>query len=284
MKKDKRMWMSLALAALVIVSGCGAYVSRPIAVGQPPGTVVDDGSKQPVLVDPILLPSDPIQPPAEPVIPPKPAPSPIAWHPRGIGLPLDSEDPRAKDLRVAMLTFDDGPDERYTGAVLDVLKDKKVRAIFFVTGYGAKHKDLLNRIHEEGHILGVHGMTHANLSRLPIEEIREEMAPLLTIIEEVTGEAPKYFRPPFAAYNQDVRAVADELGLLLVNWTNGSRDWIGVDANGYKDPELVVSDVMGQLHRGAVILMHDTKRHTVEALPKIIDQIRAEDYEFVTLP
>lgn len=278
MKKEKRLWMILAFVTFTTVSGCGVYAYLPTMDSQQLGAPKVDAPvvDQPVLVEPVI----PAKPPAEP----EPSLPPIVWHPRGIGLPLASEDPRAEGLRVAMLTFDDGPDEHHTAEVLDVLKEKQVRAIFFVTGYGVKHKHLLYRIHAEGHILAVHGMTHANLSRLPVDKIREEMAPLVTMITEVTGEAPKYFRPPFGAYNADVRAVAEELGLLLVNWTNGSLDWVGVDANGYKDPNVVVNDVMGQLHRGAVILMHDTKRHTVEALPIIIDKIRAEQYEFVTLP
>jgi len=280
MKKREHIWMIFALVAFLSISGCGIYANHSSIGAQLPVTLPGNDPNRPVLVDPVVVPTQP----ADPVTPPTPEPSPIVWYPRGIGLPLASDDPRAEGLRVAMLTFDDGPDEHYTAPVLDVLKEKNVRAIFFVTGYGAKHRHLLDRIHGEGHILAVHGMTHANLSRIPIEQIREEIAPLVTIINDVTGEAPKYFRPPYGAYNADVRAVANEYGLLLVNWTNGSLDWVGVDANGYKDPSLVVIDVMGQLHRGAVILMHDNKRHTVEALPRIIDKIREDDYEFVTLP
>jgi len=272
MNKEQRIWVILAVVAFAVISGYAVYASLPASTSHQPGMVVDH--------HPALSQLDS----TDPVPPPPPAPPPIEWYPRGIGLPLGSEDPRSEDLRVAMLTFDDGPDQHYTAAVLDVLKEKQVRAIFFITGYGAKHEDLLYRIHEDGHILAVHGMTHANLTRIPVEQIREEMAPLVTIIQDVTGEAPRYFRPPYGAYNANVRAVAEELGLLLVNWTNGSLDWFGVDVDGYKDPQIVVNDVMEQLHRGAVILMHDNKRHTLEALPTIIDLIRAEDYEFVTLP
>ncbi len=280
--KEKQRWIICTILALVIVSGCGHNESRPIPeVGHP----AMGSAKEHIQLQPVLNPDrEPVALEAEPVIPPTPAPPPIAWYSRNIGLPLTSDDPRAEHKRVAMLTFDDGPVKHYTADVLDVLKDKQVRAIFFVTGQAIKHPDLLDRIHQDGHILAVHGMTHANLSRLPIEKIRAEMEPLVTIIKEVTGEAPKYFRPPFGAYNQDVRAVADELGLELVNWTNGSRDWVGLDANAYKDPQLVVRDVMAQLHRGAVILLHDNKLHTVEALPIMIDRIRAQNYEFVTLP
>ena len=93
----------------------------------------------------------------------------------------------------------------------------------------------------------------------------------------MAGSKPKYFRPPYGAYNKDVLSVVGEYGMEVVNWTNGSLDW------EYSDPEKVTGEVMKQLHRGAVILMHDTKAHTAEALPNIIRKIRAEGYEFVVL-
>lgn len=209
---------------------------------------------------------------------------PVVWYPKGIGMPLTTDAPAHQNDKVVMLTFDDGPSETdSTAQILDVLKEKQVKAVFFVTGYGAKHTDMLKRIASEGHEIGLHTMTHQDLSALTPVEIREELEPLIQTVEEVTGQRPKYLRPPFGSYNDDVLAVANDLGLEVITWTSGSLDWEDNDENGYKDPAVVVQDVMDQLYPGAVYLFHDTKTHTAEALPEIIDRMRADGYEFVVL-
>lgn len=213
---------------------------------------------------------------------PKPV---IKWYPRGIGLPLTSDDPAAKGKKVVLLTFDDGPsDTGSTVSILETLAAENVKAMFFITGYGAKHRDLVERIHKEGHVLGPHTVTHANLSKLSPAGIKEELGPVVKVIEEVTGQTPKWLRPPYGAYNQSVIDVAkQDYGMEVLTWTNGSLDWEGTK-NGYKDPKTVIKDTMGQLHPGAVVLMHDTLKHTAEALPELIKEIRAAGYEFVVLP
>ncbi|HWI51887.1 MAG TPA: polysaccharide deacetylase family protein [Symbiobacteriaceae bacterium] len=212
---------------------------------------------------------------------PKPA---IKWYPKGIGLPLTSDDPAAQGKKVVMLTFDDGPsDTGSTASILDTLARENVKATFFITGYGAKHRDLVERIHREGHELGPHTVTHANLSELSPKGIHEELDPVVQVIKEVTGENPKWLRPPFGAYNQTVIDIAkNDYGMGILNWTDGSLDWDGVK-NGYKDPNIVIKDTMEQLYPGAVVLMHDTLKHTAEALPEIIKQMKSQGYEFVVL-
>lgn len=212
---------------------------------------------------------------------PKPA---INWYPKGIGLPLTSDDPAAQGKKAVMLTFDDGPsDTGSTASILDTLAQENVKATFFITGYGAKHRDLVERIHREGHELGPHTVTHANLSQLSVAGIHEELDPVVKVIEEVTGKKPKWLRPPFGAYNQTVIDVArNDYGMGILNWTDGSLDWEGTK-DGYKNPNIVVKDTMEQLYPGAVVLMHDTLRHTAEALPEIIKQMKSQGYEFVVL-
>lgn len=231
------------------------------------------------LIAATLLTACSAQPPEKPATPSAPAadttPAPaekppekpvetkptVQWLPSGIGYPLVPSDPAAAEQKVAMLTFDDGPTD-ITPAVLDALAKEKVKAVFFITGYSAdKHPELLKRIHDEGHVLAIHSETHANLSQIAPEEIRGEIEPLAKRIAAVTGQPPKYIRPPYGAYNDAVLQVTKEMGLQVINWSNGSLDWEGV-VNGYKDPKKVVADVMSQLHKGAVVLMHDTNKHT----------------------
>lgn len=209
---------------------------------------------------------------------PVPAPPSIRWYPRGIGLPLISDDPAAKGKKVAMLTFDDGPNPNgSTEQILDILKANDVRAIFFITGNGLKNPTLVERIHREGHLLGPHTVTHANLTKLSVAEMRTEIDPLVELIKQVTGEQPKYFRPPYGMYNKELLGLLEEYGMQLVNWTDGSMDW------EYNEPDKIVDEVMKQLYNGAVVLMHDTKQQTVEALPEVIRKVREAGYEFVVL-
>lgn len=216
--------------------------------------------------------------------PPAPTEPAIKWYPRDIGYPLISDDPAAEGKKVVMLTFDDGPSASgSTARILDILKENEIKALFFITGYGAKNLDLVEREYREGHVLGNHTDTHPNMRLLSVAEMREEIEPVNAVIEQVTGQKPKYFRPPFGAYNQAlIDLLAEEYHLDLINWSDGSNDWVDV-VDGYKDPALIVADVMEQLHPGAVILMHDTNQHTADALPEIIRQIRAEGYEFVVM-
>jgi len=272
-----------AFTALLLVSGCGTYPSHsPVptpAIGAPP--TVAAPAPEPPTGTPAEVPAPvPVQPSPSP---PEPAPPTVTWFPRGLGLPLAPSDPEAAEQRVAMLTFDDGPTEK-TVPILETLAKEDVKAVFFITGYSAaKHPELVERIHNEGHQLAIHTMTHPNMRKLSKAEQREEIEPLIDLIQGVTGERPRYFRPPFGAYNQDLLDLMGDLQMELVTWTNGSLDWEGL-THGKKPPEEVVKTVMDQLHRGAVILMHDTMDHTVEALPEMIHQIRAEGYTFVTLP
>lgn len=291
----KKQWVASALCALLLLSGCAAASSEPPGGQTPPASDPGDpsttdpgdpagpadpaGPGEPSGQD---EPGDPPDPAGEPDGPTNPGVPAVTWKPSGIGYPLVPSDP-AVEQKVAMLTFDDGPSD-YTPQVLAGLKEAGVKAVFFITGYGAeRHPDLVKRIHEEGHVLGIHTMTHPNMTDLGRQEQIAEIQPLIDLITDVTGEPPRYFRPPFGAYNDELLATLDELGLEAINWSNGSLDWDGV-VDGYKDPNLVVEAVLDQLHPGSVILAHDTMKHTAEAVPMIISALRQEGYEFVVLP
>ncbi|HEY3366523.1 MAG TPA: polysaccharide deacetylase family protein [Symbiobacteriaceae bacterium] len=240
------------------------------APAHPPVPAAEASDSQPQTVAPT---------PATPEGPPVPV---VHWRQKAPGYPLVSDDPAAQGRKVAMLTFDDGPGAG-TAKILDVLAENHVKALFFITGYALKYPELVAREFKEGHTLGVHTMNHPNLTKLTPAQMRPEIEPLVSLIDKVTGRKPKYIRPPYGAFNKDVAAVADEYQLEIINWTNGSLDWDGLDARGWKDPQLVVDSVMKQLYKGSIILMHDTKKHTAEALPDLIKRVREAGYEFVVL-
>lgn len=269
-----------ALACMLVLVGCA---SAPGSVA-PVRKDVDKSVPAPPVETPTPVPAAPVNPaPPVPEPPKAPATPPVNWYPRGIGLPLTTDDQEAKAKKVVMLTFDDGPHEKVTPLILDILKKEQVPALFFVTGYGARHQELILRIHNEGHVIGTHTKNHDNLTKLSKAEMHAVIEPVNRTIEELTGRKVHYFRPPYGAYNPTVLTVMKEMNLELINWSIGSLDWHDVDSKGHKDPARIVQDVMDQLHPGGVVLFHDTHMHTAEALPKVIKAIREAGYEFVVM-
>jgi peptidoglycan/xylan/chitin deacetylase (PgdA/CDA1 family) len=130
------------------------------------------------------------------------------------------------------LTFDDGPNEAATPALLDVLAQRGVRATFFAMGdFARMQPELVRRVVADGHLLGNHTMSHPKLSVTSASRVRAELADCNALLEEITGEAVRYFRPPFGARRPMVLRAARELGLTPVMWNVTGYDWdpIGVD-------------------------------------------------------
>lgn len=182
------------------------------------------------------------------------------------------------DKRVVLLTFDDGPkEEEMLVSMLDTLDRHEARAIFFVNGFRVKQNpDLLKLIDERGHAVGNHSYEHIVLRDEPEDVIDRQLADVQAIVEETIGKAPRFFRPPNGAGNDYVREKAKQLGMMYMNWSNGSLDW----ADNYNDPEGVIRSVMDQLNPGSIILMHELP-WTAEALDDLLTQIRAEGYSFL---
>lgn len=186
------------------------------------------------------------------------------------------------------LTFDDGPDPKWTPKILEILRQKQAPAAFFVLGTQAQHyPDLLERIVREGHEVGNHTYTHENLAEAGDQQIELELNATTRLIEAVTGRSTAYFRPP---YNSDgtpvhpgeLRAlrVARDLGYLTVTQSIDPDDWErpGADA--------LLRRVKKQRPSGSVILLHDgggDRSQTVAALPAIIDYLRERGDQIVPL-
>ncbi len=186
------------------------------------------------------------------------------------------------------LTFDDGPDPKWTPKVLEILRKKKAPAAFFILGTQAQHyPDLLERIVREGHEVGNHSYSHQNLAETGDQQIELELNATTRLIEAVTGRSTAYFRPPYnrdgtPTQPEDLRAlkVARDLGYLTVTQSIDPDDWErpGADA--------LLRRVKHQRPKGSVILLHDAggdRSQTVEALPAIIDYLRMRGDEIVPL-
>jgi peptidoglycan/xylan/chitin deacetylase (PgdA/CDA1 family) len=189
-----------------------------------------------------------------------------------------------KTRRVA-LTFDDVPDPRYTPKVLDILRRKGVQATFFAVGTRSrKHPDILKRIHREGHAIGNHSYSHPDFSKLSREKMAGQIQKAEVIIRHTAGFAPRLMRPPYGEILPEQLEWARENGYTVVNWDVDSSDWRQLRADE------VFRNVTSAVRPGSVVLLHagggegQNLAGTVRALPRIIDWLRAHDYEPVTLP
>ncbi|MFC4112825.1 polysaccharide deacetylase family protein [Nonomuraea zeae] len=180
--------------------------------------------------------------------------------------------------RCVALTFDDGPGP-YTGELLDALRRGGARATFFTVGTSAAAQPaLLRRMSAEGHLVGNHSWTHRSLSEQATSKISDSLGRTEDVITSAIGQTPKLVRPPYGAVSQDLRDVAGELGLSLVNWDVDTGD-----QDGGKAADIADRAVRGA-HPGAIILMHDIHRETVDAVPDILKRLRGKGYSFVTVP
>jgi len=195
----------------------------------------------------------------------------------------------AKDPKQIAITFDDGPNEEYTPKILDILKEKKVPATFFVTGANIENNiPLINRIYREGHEIGNHTFTHPNLEITSENRERVELRSTRLLLESILGHSTLLFRPP---YNTDAEpknlfqikslAVANDEGFISVTSYIDPNDW---EEDVIADT--IVARAIQRQHMGNIILMHDAggeRSQTILALPRIIDYYQKHGYHFVTV-
>lgn len=183
------------------------------------------------------------------------------------------------------LTFDDGPDIRFTPQVLDTLAKHDVKATFFLMGARAKeHRDIVNRIHKEGHAIGNHTYWHPNLPKEDLGRLHWELTETEKVIEDITGFKPRLFRSPYGALNEEMVEILGENNNTVIGWNVDSLDW--------KQPgaDIISDNVLSNIGFGSIILMHDggdwsmDLSGTAQALDKIISMLKEDGTKFVTVP
>jgi len=191
----------------------------------------------------------------------------------------------AQGNRVA-LTFDDGPTPPFTDRVLDILRDRAAVATFFVCGRNVeRYPDVARRIRAEGHTIGNHTYSHPYLYFQSRARIAEEIDRTQEIIQNVLGEQPQIFRPPYGGRWFSLHSLLRERGMRLVQWSDSSRDW-------ELEAEAVSAAILRNLRSGSIILLHDGREAlpyedgidcagAIGALPSIIDGARSAGLEFV---
>lgn len=177
------------------------------------------------------------------------------------------------------LSFDDGPSPSYTAQILDILKEKKVKATFFVIGkHVEKYPELARRIVNEGHDIGNHTYSHRDLVPSTRSLVLREVGKADQVIETITGAKTNLFRPPRGIYSQAVRRLLVEQGYRIILWTVSATDWRWISSSK------ILRRIKIYIRSGGMILFHDSgallgreggaRRNTVEALPDIIDYLR----------
>jgi peptidoglycan-N-acetylglucosamine deacetylase len=180
------------------------------------------------------------------------------------------------------LTFDDGPSERYTPVILDILRREHIHATFFVLGFRTEmYPKTARRIHIEGHEIGNHGFYHTHLTGKSTNFIMMDVAKADTAITAVCGVKPFYFRPPGGLLDPPDWKTVRKMGYHVALWTVDTEDWKA------RNEKTIIDSVINKTKPGSIILMHDGVSgsfYTTIALPKIIHYLKAQGYIFEVLP
>jgi len=179
------------------------------------------------------------------------------------------------DYKKIALTFDDGPHPYYTGQLLDGLKERGVHVTFFVTGEHAKlHPDIIERMHEEGHLIGNHTYSHMQLKKSNRDSFKEELVKTNKIISDIIDEEVVYVRPPYGSWDKSFET---ELNMFPVLWTVDPLDWCSSNVS------CIIEKILSNVEENDIILMHDYYDTTVTAALKVIDELTEQGYTFVTV-
>ena len=179
------------------------------------------------------------------------------------------------DSKKIALTFDDGPHPYYTEQLLDGLKERDVKVTFFVLGkHAEEYPELVERMSEEGHLIGNHTYSHIQLNQRNSDAFKEELVKTNELLEELTGQEVQYVRPPYGTWDKKFE---EELNMFPVLWNIDPLDWSSTNVSG------IVKKVTSKARENSIILMHDEYKTTVTAALQIIDELTEEGYEFVTV-
>ena len=263
----------------VLLTAVGVTVLSAGACGRPPQGKGDGAS--PTVPDPVPTPTSVPTPTIAPTPDPAPSPAPVASR------ALDPADNRpllelSRERRAVAITVDDGPDPRYTPAVLAVLRQHGIRATFFVVGQNAAaHPSLVRAIADEGHHLANHTWSHPDLRRLPEARGRGELQRTSELLERATGTPTTWFRAPGGDWAPVTMRVCSALGLRPMGWSVDPADW------ARPGTAKITSRVLGAVRPGSIVLNHDgggDRSQTVAALRAYLPVLIDRGYAFTAPP
>lgn len=177
------------------------------------------------------------------------------------------------------MTFDDGPSPETTPRLLDILKQRNIKATFFMIGQNAQaNPTIVQRILKEGHEIGNHSWTHPQLSKLSDDRVTEEITKTQTAIKNACGYTPVLLRPPYGAITARQKDwIEKQFGLSVIIWSVDPFDWKRPGAS------VIEQRILAGARPGAIILSHDIHKQTVDAMPATLDALAAKGFKFVTV-
>ncbi len=177
------------------------------------------------------------------------------------------------------ITFDDGPHAENTPRLLDMLKQRGIKATFFVVGQcAAEYPDIMKRIVQEGHEIASHSWSHPQLTRMGEGAVTDQLQRTHDVIEQTTGVSPKIMRPPYGAFTANQRNWAShKWGYKTILWDVDPLDW------KYRNADHVKSAILKDTVNGSIILAHDIHKSTIDAMPGTLDGLTARGFKFVTV-
>ena len=182
---------------------------------------------------------------------------------------------KTADKNKVAITFDDGPNPEYTVELLEGLQKRGVKATFFVLGAEVeKYPDIVKKIDDGGHLIGVHSYEHVNFRQIGDEAAIEQIEKTQEAIHNVTGKYAGYIRPPYGCWKKSLDV---EVPLIEVLWDIDPLDW------ATKDADTVVQRILKGVTEDSIILLHDASQSSVQAAFSVIDILQQENYEFVTV-
>lgn len=185
--------------------------------------------------------------------------------------------------KVIYLTFDAGYENGYTATILDALKKHNAKAAFFLVGnYIKTSPELVNRMLQEGHIVGNHTLTHPDMSKISqMKDFEQEILSLEQLYKDATGqEMQKYYRPPQGKYSEENLRQANELGYKTMFWSLAYVDWY-VDKQPSR--EEAFDKLLSRIHPGAVVLLHSTSKTNAEILDELLTKWEEMGYSLAPI-
>lgn len=180
------------------------------------------------------------------------------------------------DEKRIVITFDQGYENGYTAKILDTLKEKNVKAIFFLTGdYAKKEESLVKRMINEGHTIGNHGMTHASLPKLSQKEAEEEIMSLHNFVINNYGYEMQYFRCPCGEYSEQALETVQKCGYKTVFWSFAYVDW---KTDSQPCSAESIKKLSESAHGGEILLLHSVSSTNAEILGQVIDKFREQGF------
>ena len=186
----------------------------------------------------------------------------------------NQENDSLEAMQVA-ITFDDGPSTVYTEILLDGLKERGVKATFFLTGQEIQYsKKVVKRMSNEGHLIGNHTYSHVQLNMLSSSQACSQVKAANDVIKEITGQEVIYLRPPYGEWDHKKDCPQN---MIAVYWDVDPLDWKRTDT------KQIAADILRQVKPGDIILLHDIYKTSVQAAFIVIDELQRQGYEFVTV-